>query len=145
MSTLTQALETRTGTLRDVGLLLGRVVLGVVFVAHGFKKFDDGISGVQGFFASINVPFADLSAIAVASLELGGGVLLILGALTPLVGALLSLTMVGAIFYAHSDNFFATDGGYEFVLVLAAFAGLLALIGPGRFSVDEHIAARGRA
>lgn len=142
MSTLTPLLATRTGVVRDVGLLLGRVVLGAVFVVHGYKKFDDGIGGVQGFFASLDIPLPEASAVAVASIEIGGGLLLIVGALTSLAGGLLSLAMLGAAYYAHRDAFFVTDGGYEFVLVLAAFAAVLALVGAGRFSVDERLAAR---
>jgi putative oxidoreductase len=72
-----------------------------------------------------------------------GGALLVLGALTTVVAPLLGLGMLGAAWYAHRDAFLVSDGGSEFVLVLAAVAFLLALVGPGRWSVDA-LAARGR-
>lgn len=144
-SRLSLALSTRSGPLRDVGLLLGRVVLGVVFVAHGAKKFQDGIAGTQGAFDAMGVPLPEVSAVAVASIEIAGGALLVLGALTPVVGVLLAAIMVGAGWFAHRDAFFGSEGGFEFVLVLAAFSALLALVGPGRLSLDERIAARAAA
>ena len=142
MTTLTHALTTRSETSRDVGLLIGRVVVGLVLVAHGWQKWADGIGGTQDGFASMGVPLPEVAAVAQASLEVGGGALLVLGALTPLVGALLGLSMLGAAWFAHRDAFFVGDGGYEFVLVLAATSFLLALTGPGRLSVDALLGRR---
>jgi putative oxidoreductase len=84
-----------------------------------------------------------VAAVALATLEVVGGALLVLGALTTVVAPLLGLGMLGAAWYAHRDAFLVSDGGSEFVLVLAAVAFLLALVGPGRWSVDA-LAARGR-
>lgn len=141
MSTITRTLDHHRSALsRDLGLLVGRVVLGVVFVVHGWQKWSDGIGGTQEGFAAMGVPVADAAAIGQAGLEVVGGVLLLVGALTHVVGWLLGLSMLGAAWFAHRDAFLAADGGYEFVLVLAAFAVLLALVGPGRFSVDGALA-----
>lgn len=142
MSTLARALSTPPRSAQDVGLLIGRVVLGAVFVAHGLQKWTQGIGGTQDGFAAMGVPLADVSAIAMASLEVGGGALLVLGALTPVVGVLLGLGMVGAAWFAHRDAFFVADGGAEFVLVLAAGAFLLAFVGAGRLSVDAALARK---
>lgn len=136
MSTIVRKLSTPPHGGADIGLLIGRVMVGVVFVAHGFQKWSDGISGTQAGFDAMGVPLADVAAIAQAGLEVGGGALLVLGVLTPLVGGLLGLSMVGAAYLAHRDAFLVADGGAEFVLVLAAASFLFALTGLGRYSVD---------
>lgn len=136
MSTIVRKLTTPPRGGADIGLLIGRVMVGVVFVAHGFQKWSDGISGTQAGFDAMGVPLPDVTAILQAGLEVGGGALLVLGVLTPLVGALLGLSMLGAAYFAHRDAFFVADGGAEFVLVLAAASFLFALAGPGRCSVD---------
>ncbi len=145
MSTIVRSLSTPPRGAADVGLLVGRVVVGMVFLAHGWQKWSEGISGTQAGFDAMGVPAADASAIFQAGLEVGGGALLVLGALTPLVGGLLGLSMLGAAWFAHQDAFFAAEGGAEFVLVLAAAAFLFALAGPGRFSVDAALARRSPA
>jgi putative oxidoreductase len=145
MSVITRTLDhRRPAAARDLGLLVGRVVLGVTFVVHGWQKWSAGIGGTQEGFAGMGVPLADAAAVALASLELVGGALLVLGALTTVVAPLLGVGMLGAAWYAHRDAFLVSDGGSEFVLVLAATSFLLALVGPGRWSVDA-LAARGRA
>ncbi|WP_229053650.1 DoxX family protein [Aeromicrobium sp. Leaf350] len=136
MSAAARSLTTPPKGGADLGLLLGRVVVGVAFVAHGWQKWSDGIGSTQAGFDAMGIPAADAAAIVQASLEVGGGALLVLGALTPLVSGLLGLSMLGAAWFAHRDAFFVADGGAEFVLVLAAASFLFALVGPGRFSVD---------
>ncbi|MCO7237718.1 MULTISPECIES: DoxX family protein [unclassified Aeromicrobium] len=144
MSTIARTLDHRRhATAQDLGLLIGRAVVGVTFVVHGWQKWSGGIGGTQDGFAAMGVPLADVSAVALATLEVVGGALLVLGALTTVVAPLLGLGMLGAAWYAHRDAFLVSDGGSEFVLVLAAVAFLLALVGPGRWSVDA-LAARGR-
>ncbi len=82
-----------------------------------------------------------ISAVLAASIELGGGILLIAGLLTPpLVGALLFLDMVGAFFIVHADKgVFIDNGGYELVVALGVGSLLIAVIGAGRISIDGLI------
>lgn len=136
MSTIVRSLTTPPRGGGDVGLLIGRVVVGIVFIVHGWQKWSDGIAGTQAGFDAMGVPLPDVTAILQAGLEVGGGALLVLGVLTPLVGALLGLSMLGAAYFAHRDAFLVADGGAEFVLVLAAASFVFALAGPGRYSVD---------
>lgn len=123
----------------DLALLIGRVALGVIFVAHGWQKLNDwGISTVQANFAQMDVPLPDLAAYFATFVELGGGIALIVGAATPIVGALLAANMAGAFFVVHvSNGLFVGNGGYELVLALGAGALAIALLGAGRFSVDS--------
>lgn len=133
--------------LSDVGLLLGRVALGVVFIAHGWQKFDDmGHSGVTKMFETMDVPMASLSAYYSTWVELIGGIALLVGVVTPIVGLLLTLDMAGAFWFVHKGNgVFVTENGYELVLALGGAALLLALAGAGRFSIDGVLFDRSKS
>lgn len=121
-----------------------RVILGFLFAAHGWQKFNEWtIAGTQAAFTQMGVPAANISAPLVAGLELAGGVALILGVLTRVVAALLALNMIGALLLVHAPaGVFADKGGYELVLLLGAAALALALTGAGRVSVDRVLFAR---
>ncbi|PZO60539.1 MAG: hypothetical protein DI639_03495 [Leifsonia xyli] len=124
-------------TSTSIGLTALRIVLGVVFIAHGAQKFAQGIPNVAQGFSGMGVPLADVAAPLVAGLELVGGVLLVLGIATRIVGVLLAVDMVVAGLLAHaSSGFYSQDGGFEYVLVLAVGSLVVALTGPGRFSLD---------
>ncbi|WP_411719852.1 DoxX family protein [Mycetocola sp.] len=133
---------------QTIGVTLLRVVVGIIFVLHGVQKtFEQTFPGVQAFFESLGIPLAAVAAPAVSLLELVGGILLIVGALTRIVALLFTINMIVAIAVFHASMGFWVDaGGYEFVLLLGAGALAIALIGPGRFSVDELVfGARRRA
>ncbi|WP_433239789.1 DoxX family protein [Streptosporangium sp. CA-135522] len=124
---------------RPIALLVGRVVIGVVFFAHGWQKFTaTGLSGVTAFFDSLGIPLAGVAAPAVAVLEVVGGIAFILGAGLPVFGPLLALDMLGAIVFLHAGNgFFVEKGGFEFVLTLAATSLAIAFSGGGPLAVDS--------
>lgn len=132
---------------RDLALLLARVVLGVVLVAHGWQKVNEwGLDGTSASFEKMGVPAPTLSAWFAAAVELGGGVLLVLGALTPLVALLVVANMAGAFWFVHKDGgVFVAEGGWELVAVIAAAALALAGAGAGRLSVDGILGRRGRS
>lgn len=127
-------------TSTSIGLTALRIVLGVVFTAHGAQKFAQGIPGVAQGFSGMGVPLAEVAAPLVAGLELVGGILLMVGVATRVVGLLLAVDMVVAGLLAHATaGFFAQDGGFEYVLVLAVASLAIALTGPGRFSLDALV------
>lgn len=121
-----------------------RIVTGFLFAAHGWQKFNEfTIAGTQAAFAQMGVPAANLVAPVVATLELVGGVALILGVLTRVFAALLAVNMLGALFLVHATaGIFAATGGYELVLILAAAALAVALVGGGKVSVDKAVFGR---
>lgn len=127
--------------LADLGLLIARVVLGVVLIAHGWQKFNEWtVSGTTQSFAQMGVPLPDIAAPFATFVELIGGALLVLGALTPIVGILLAANLIGALVIVHLTPVpFVDQGGWELVAALAAGALLLAAMGPGRFSVDRFL------
>ncbi|MDQ4489109.1 DoxX family protein [Sinomonas sp. ASV486] len=130
--------------LADAARTILRVALGAVFFAHGWQKFFEfTIPGAQGAFAQMGVPGAQFAAPMAAGLELAGGALLIVGLLTRVAGALLAVEMLSALFLVHvSAGMFVEKGGMELVLLLAAGAAAVALVGPGRASVDGLIFGR---
>ncbi len=124
---------------RRISLLLARIGLGTVFIANGWEKFAmSGIGGTAAFFKSQGVPFPWVSAAGIATLELAGGIALVLGLLLPVVGTLLTLDMLGAIVFVHgSKGFFIADDGVEFVLGLAAASLAIAFSGGGALAADN--------
>lgn len=131
--------------LRDVALLVARLVLGTVLFAHGWQKMIlDGMAQTSDQFVTMGIPLAIVSAAFVTVVEFVGGALLLLGALTPVVVGLHLVVMVGAAAFVHvSNGIFAQDGGWELVGVIAACELALAAAGAGRFSVD-HLLSRTR-
>ena len=131
-------------TLTTTALTVLRVIVGFIFAAHGWQKFNEfTIAGTQAAFTQMGVPAASAAAPLVAGLELVGGIALIAGLLTRVFGALLALNMLGALVLVHAPaGVFVANGGYELVLALGGGALAVALAGAGRLSVDA--AAFGR-
>ena len=128
---------------QGLGIAILRIITGITFMAHGYQKlFVFGISGVQGAFTKMGAPLPTVTGPLVACLEFFGGIALVIGFLTRLVGLGLAIDMLGAIVLVHFANGFFLPTGYEFVLMLLAASLTLALGGPGRLSVDEMIAGR---
>ncbi|MDP9866178.1 MULTISPECIES: DoxX family protein [Streptosporangium] len=132
--------------LYDLAALIARLVLGVIFIAHGWQKLSaGGVEATATMFASAGVPLPRVAAAFAIVVEFGGGVLLILGLLTPLVGLLIAADMLGAFFFVHSRaGVFVTEGGFELVGALGSAALLLAAGGAGRISLDHLIFGRRR-
>lgn len=130
----------------DLGLLVLRVAIGGVVLAHGLQKFGQiggpGLPGITGFFGSVGFRPARWWALLVAVVETVGAGMLVVGLLTPLVGFLIAADMVVAIVVVHWPRFWAKDGGLEFPLPIAAGALALALIGPGAWSIDAALGIR---
>ncbi len=131
-------------TLTTTARTILRIVTGFLFAAHGWQKFNEfTIAGTQAAFAQMGVPAANLAAPVIATLELVGGVALVLGVLTRVFAALLALDMLGALFLVHaSAGIYVASGGYELVLILATAALAVALVGAGRLSVDKALFGR---
>jgi len=129
----------------EIGLLLVRLVVGGTLAAHGAQKLFGwfggfGIAGTGGWLESLGFRPGKLQAAVSGLSELGGGILLAVGLLTPLGGAAIAGVMIVAIASVHLDKgFFNGAGGYEFNAVLAVTALALAFTGPGRLSLDRAL------
>ena len=126
----------------DLGLLIIRVVFGLIFAAHGAQKLFGwfggyGITGTSGWLESTGYRPGKLFAIAVGLTEFVGGLLLALGFLGPVGPALIIAVMIVAMVTVHWKNsFFVATNGIEHPLMFTVAAIGLALTGPGRYSVD---------
>lgn len=128
----------------NLALLVLRVIVGTVFIAHGSQKlFTYGFAGVTGAFGQMGVPFPGVMGPFVALLEFFGGIALVIGLLTRLAALGLACDMLGAILLVHFKGGFFLPTGYEFAVTLLASNIALALAGAGQFSVDAAISSRG--
>ncbi|AXI76932.1 DoxX family protein [Peterkaempfera bronchialis] len=132
---------------RDTGLLVLRVTLGGVLVAHGVQKLfgwlgGGGLDGTAGAMDQMGFRPGRQSALAAGLGEAGSGALLVLGAATPAAGAAGLGTMTAAAAVHAPNGFFAAGGGLEYPVLLGAASGALALTGAGRYSLDHLLGHR---
>ncbi|MDP4086310.1 MAG: DoxX family protein [Bacillota bacterium] len=126
----------------NIGLLIIRLVIGLLFVGHGVQKLFGwfggyGLKGTGGWFESIGMKPGVTMALFAGLAEFIGGLLFALGLLTPLAGILIAGTMAMAIVKVHAPNgLWSTANGYEYNLTLLAVAIGIALDGPGQYSLD---------
>ncbi len=127
----------------DTGLLVLRIVIGLVFLMHGGQKlFVYGFDGVIGAFGQMGVPMPAITGPLTAIVEFLAGGALVIGLLTRLAAIGLAINMLGAILIVHLKNGFFMPGGYEFPLTLLAANIAIALTGAGYYSIDRVIAER---
>ena len=104
------------------------------------KLFIDGLGRTTRGFEYMSIPVAIVSAAFVTVVELVGSVLVLAGALIPVVAACYMIVMVGAAVFVHIPNgIFAADNGWELVGAIAALLLVLAAAGPGRWSLDHLV------
>jgi len=131
---------TTQSTKVSVALLMLRIVMGLAFMHHGWGKIQSPFSWMPP-----ESPIPGIFQFLAALSEFGGGLALLLGAITSLAMLGLSITMLVATFmhaFAMKDPFVATGPGqssYEPALVYFCVAVLFLVIGPGKYSLDRKI------
>ena len=117
---------------RPLALLVLRLALGAIMIAHGYHKVFGGLSKHAGFVASLGIPgwLGYVSAFT----EFVGGMLLVAGLLTRLAAIAICINLLVAVFKVHWRQ--GLVGGYEFPLSLAAIAFALIFYGAGPISID---------
>jgi putative oxidoreductase len=126
----------------DLALLLLRVVAGVTLTLHGVNKLKGGLDGTGRWFASMGMRPGWLHARLACSTEIGAGLLLAVGLLTPLAGAGFVGIMLVAGITAHRKNgffIFRKGEGYEYVLVLGTIGAAMGGLGAGKYSIDHAL------
>lgn len=121
--------------------LIVRVVFGFMFFYHGVVKFQGGIEYIVGYFESLGLMGG--LAYVIAIVELVGGLLLILGLGTRIIGAIFGIIMIGAIFTAKLSLGLFGDGtyaGYELEVVYVALGIYFMLADRSPISVDAKLA-----
>ncbi|MBS3108968.1 DoxX family protein [Candidatus Woesearchaeota archaeon] len=115
-----------------------RVVLGIVFIAHGYGKLWGGAPGMEAFTGMVvGLGMPAFMAYVAAIVEFFGGILVLLGLFTRYAATLIGIVMLVAIFRAKWGM--PLVGGYELDLALLAIAVALMLSGPGKLSLEATI------
>ncbi|CAB4716596.1 MAG: DoxX family membrane protein [Actinobacteria bacterium] len=128
----------------NLALLVLRLVLGLFLAYHGYNKFFGGgrITGTARWFASIGFRAPSLQALLAATTEVGAGVLLAAGLLTPLAAAAVIAVMIVAIVSSHwkvGFFIFKDGGGWEYCASIAVAAFAIGTIGAGEWSLDHAL------
>lgn len=132
----------------NFGLLLLRLVVGGVFVAHGIQKLTTkldghGVDGTAQMMHQLQMRPARQNALAAGVAEAGGGAAIALGAATPAAAAGLIATMITAIRKVHAKNGpWNSSGGFEYNAVLIAAVTAITAAGPGSISLDAAFGKR---
>lgn len=128
----------------SIASLVLRVTLGLIMIPHGAQKLfgtfgGPGLGETAQLMARLGLTPGMLWAWVAGLVEFGGGILLLVGFLTRVIGFLIAAQMAAAVLKVHAPKFFVAEGGMEFALALAAVAVAVLLLGGGSLSVDRVI------
>jgi len=132
---------TTGSTTYNIVLLIARVALGLMILAHGYAKVFRGgkLAGTAGWFDSIGMSPGKINAYMAAGTEIGVGILLTIGFLVPLAAAGLVALMTVAIVTVHRKNgFFVYNAGQgiEYCLMIIVLSIVVGTLGGGKYSID---------
>ncbi len=130
----------------DLALLVLRAATGLTLAAHGWNKFFSGgrLPGTGRWFDSIGMRPGRLNAWLAAGTEVGAGVLLAAGLVTPVsAGGVIGVMVVAGWTVHRSNGFFILKEGWEYVFVLASMSLVAAVLGPGSWSADDALGIAG--
>jgi putative oxidoreductase len=130
---------------RSFGLLIARLALGAILIAHGWNRWSIRKIPTQvTYLQQFHTPYPEIAAWGATILELVGGLFLVVGALTPLVALAVLVEQILIISYtkwSYGPYLMSTDdkyaGGYEYNVALAALALLFVVMGAGGASIDR--------
>jgi len=112
-----------------------RAAIGVTFIVHSIKKFDPSW---QGWLIDMGLP-PELQ-IPIALAEFLGGIFLLVGVLTRISASILAVITLGAIFMIRGiEEFFVSNGGWEWDLMILAGELTIIVAGPGRVSISHVV------
>jgi len=138
-------MKSRQRSSADLPALLLRLIIGPMLFTHGYNKVfgGGGLAGTTRWFEGLGLKPGWVHARVAAATEMGAGTLLTIGAASPLPAAATIGLMATAARTDHRDKgFFMFRNGWEYVGVVGGVSAVMALLGPGRISVD---ALRGKA
>jgi putative oxidoreductase len=129
-----------------------RLIVGCGFFAHGYAKLARGPEHFAAILHAIGMPFPDLLSWATVAVEIGGGLLILAGALVPLSAVPMIVVLLVAIFTVHLPNGFSSiklvsydasgphfgQPGYETDLLYVAGLVALSIAGAGPLSFDRY-------
>lgn len=127
----------------DTGIFILRLILGLIFIAHGSQKLlgwfgGAGLKETMAGMGRMGMRPSWFWGTMAAISEFGGGLLVLLGFLNPLGSLGIIAAMLVAIVKVHwNKGFWNTKGGFEFLLINLTAALALAITGPGQYSLDQ--------
>ncbi len=128
--------------LQPLGLLILRLVLGAIMIAHGWEKIAGHMHGIMSSLPHLGIPA--WMAYLVVGAEFGGGILVVVGFLTRFAALTIFIDMLVAVLKVHLKNGLTGQGGFEFPLALAAIAFALIFFGAGPIAIDWLTVKGGR-
>ena len=129
--------------LQPLALLVLRLALGTIMIAHGWQKIADHMQMITAMMGRLGLP-AFMAYLAVAA-EFGGGILVLVGFLTRLAALAILVDMLVAILKVHLPHgLFSSKGGFEFPMACAAIAFALIFTGAGPIAIDWLWGNKGR-
>ncbi len=133
---MASSLDRKLSTFNDIALLVGRILIGALFLIAAYNKLK-GLGGTTGYFTKLGVPAPSIAAPLVALFELAAGILVLVGFKTRLVALAIAAFCIASALLAHT-NFGDANQLNHFLKNLAIAGGCLALFvsGGGAFSVD---------
>ena len=136
---MVSSIDKKLSAFNDIALLIGRILIGVLFLIAAYNKFK-GLGGTTGYFTKLGIPAPSAMAPLVATCELAMGALVLVGFKTRFVALAIAAFVVIAAVIAHT-NFGDGNQLNHFTKNLAIAGGALALFvaGAGAYSVDARM------
>ena len=135
---MASAIDRKMSAFNDIALLVGRILIGVLFLIAAYNKLK-GLGGTTGYFTKLGIPGPSVMAPLVATCELAMGVLVLVGFKTRFAALAIFVFVIIAAAIAHT-NFGDGNQLNHFTKNLAIAGGALALFvaGAGAYSVDAR-------
>jgi putative oxidoreductase len=139
---------TEGGMKMDTGLLMLRIIVGLLLVGHGTRRLfgwfgGRGLAGTARYFRSVGYwPPKTMASLAITA-EIVGGAFLAAGFMTPLAAAVVIAAMLNAVAIHWRNGLWAADNGFEYPVVMATVAATLAFTGAGSSSLDARVGVGG--
>jgi putative oxidoreductase len=131
-----------TSTAQDTMALVGRILIALLFIPAGFEKIT-AFAGTAGYIASVGLPLPQLGVVIAIIVELGLGILLLVGFKTRLAAFVIAVFTVATAVFFHkfwglpADKVMMAQMAFFKDLALSGGLLLIAAFGPGRFSIDR--------
>ena len=126
--------EIRQSKFHDISHFGLRLAIGAIFIAVGFAKFDPSF---VTYLPPMGLPTGLQYLFALE--EFVPGILITVGVLTRISASVLSLVMLGVIFYVYKASQLLSPNGAELPLILLAASLVIITIGPGRISISHLV------
>ena len=124
--------------LKDIALMLTRIIMGVIMVTHGWHPWqNEGITAEANILEHAGIPNPGLMVWLLIGFEVIGGIFLIFGLATPVIGLGLMVLNIGIILTLRSHTFYVHNSGWEYNAVMTIVGLVLMTHGAGRIGLDN--------